>query len=614
MKTSNKLRYIFKRERSVRASVTDRKAFLKVWLYALTLTGLSLPFANSAFALSAGCTGWNASATSDGIVANNQAFNAREVAKVTFTHTGGASPNNYTYTYTDNINAANSRNIAAGSTTTGQTVTFTFQIPADTTNAKLIMHGPGATYNITASCVAGAAPAGESTSAASTKSAVAGAVSRSQTTVIQQNISSRTSSVSGSVIPPQAGNIPGEATFSGISGSKNASLIHSLADDDHNTITDRDDALRHLAMVGSFDSSTGTGLTALGLGPTDQGNTGGDRNVDDRAAFDNATPYTLWGHGSFTSVDNSYVNGTEDNRYDGDVWGYNLGLDYRFSDALTAGLSLGYNDTDLTTSFNTGHYRETGWIAAPYAIYRPDSNLTIVGEAGYGMGDIDVTRDNDTVSGNTTSDIWYVGLTGSYLVQPVETLPLSLTPSLSMLAARKTIDAFDESDGTSNPTSHANTRQIKPSLEAAYDFMPSRRLTLTPFLATGLVYDFIDELNNDKTAFNIGGGMRLSDTATGLNAGFEGNYLSGRDRSEYTLSGTVTYGFDLVGEDKRKIGIVRPFITSNLNEYGNQRIRTGFGFDSGPMTSELAVSHRMSFANDDDTDTSKVEINMSMPF
>ncbi|WP_417829774.1 autotransporter outer membrane beta-barrel domain-containing protein [Thalassospira sp.] len=618
MQKQNNINRVIEQTQSDHVPVTKWKLFARKWLYALALTGLSLPFANSAFALSAGCVGWDWTGSSNGAKASNQAFSAWEVAKVTFTHTGGNSPNDYAYTFTDNINAVNSRTIATGSTSTGDTVTLTFQIPADTTSATLFFDGDGGVYNITISCVAGSAPAGESASAASTNSAVVGAVSRSQTTVIQQNIQSRISSVSGSANTLQTGNISGETTFSGISGTNSTSLTNSLADEDRNTITDRDDALRHLAMIGSFDSSTRAGLaglTALGLGPTDQGNAGGDSNIDDRAAFDNATPFTLWGHGSFTSIDSSYVNGTEDNRYDGDVWGYNVGLDYRFSDALTAGLSLGYNDTDLTTSFNTGSYRETGWIAVPYAIYRPVDNLSIIGEAGYGMGDIDVTRDNDTTSGNTTSNIWYIGLTTSYQVQPVETLPLSLTPSLSLLAAGKTVDGYVESNGTDNPASHANTRQIKPSLEAAYDFIASQRLTLTPFLETGLVYDFIDEINNDKTALTIGGGMRLSDTVTGLNAGFGGTYLSGRDRSEYTLSGTVTYGFALVGDDGREMGIIKPFFATNLNEYGNQHIRTGFGFDTGPLTSKLALSHMMSVADDDDdTDTSKIEISMFLPF
>jgi len=636
----NKIRSTFKKERSDRSHLAGCKSFFKKGLYALALTGLSLPFANSAFAISVGCGFWNLTISTSAIVTSNEVFSAWEVAEVTFTHVTGQSPNNYTYTYTDNINAANSRSATAGSTTTGDTVTLTIQIPADTTSGKLFINASGTTarYNMTATCVAGTEPVAEteeeeeegaedeeeeSKSSTSATSAVINAVSRSQTAVIQQNIASRVSSAISPTNNPNTDNVPGPTTLTGETAPHRTSLIDTTStdnDDDRssNSITDRDDALRRIAMMGSFDSSTGQGMDMLGLGPTDQGDVGGAGGIDGRSAFDTVTPFTVWGHGSFTSVNNDYVNGTNDSRYDGDVWGYNVGLDYRFADALIAGLSLGYNETDLTTSFNNGSYQETGWVASPYVIYRPIENLTIAGEAGYGMGDIDVTRDNGAVSGNTDSDMWYAALTTSYRVRPIDTLPVSLTPSLAFIAARKTVDAYTESDGTANATTRSNTRQISPAIEAAYDFTPTQSLIISPFIETGLIHDFTDEINNDKTAFNIGGGVRLSDTITGLNAALEGNYLAGRaDYTEYTIGGTVTYGFTLTGDDGRSLGIIKPFFASNLNEYGNQRIRTGFGFDTGRLSSELALSHMLSVANDDeddDTDTSAIEIRMSMPF
>jgi len=614
----HKIRSTFKQERSDRSHLAACKSVVKKGLCALALTGLSLPFANSAFAISVGCGFWNLTISTSAIVTSNEVFSAWEVAKVTFTHQSGNSPNNYTFTYTDNDNAANSRAVTPGSTIIGDTVTLTLQIPADTTDGQLFIKALGATYNITATCVAGSAPVAASTSSASTTSAVVNAVSRSQTTVIQQNISARVSSAISTTNNANIDNVPARTASMVETGPHRTSPTDTTPDDDRNTnsITDQDDALRRIAMMGSFDSSTGQGMQMLGLGPTDQGTTGGASGIDGRSAFATTTPFTVWGHGSFTAVDNDHVNGTTDSRYDGDVWGYNIGLDYRFADALIAGLSLGYNDTDLTTAFNNGSYQETGWVASPYVIYRPMENLTIAGEAGYGMGDIDVTRDNGAVSGNTESDMWYAALTTSYRARPIETLPVSLTPSLAFIAARKTVDAYRESDGTNNDTSRSNTRQIRPAIEAAYDFTPTQSLTISPFLETGLIHDFTDEINNDKTAFNIGGGVRLSDRLTGLDAALEGNYLAGRaDYTEYTIGGTVTYGFTLTGDDGRSLGIVTPFFASNLNEYGNQRIRTGLGFDTGPLTSELALSHMMSVANDDDdTDTSRLEIQISMPF
>jgi len=595
----------------------------------MALIGAASIISTEAFAKSAGCTAWSFNGSTNGVSGSPSAFEVNETPKVTMTNNNGVGiPYVFTYTDTTNGNQVITRN---GTVNANDTVTETITIPRDTTGGRLsvaINGGNPPTILLDISCDEAVTPTPGSSekSQSTTSSTVVSSVSRSQTTVISQNIGARLS-----VVSTPAGASTGGSTSGGGIGTGSGSVGNS-GDDDINTnlvydpayhrnatnLTDDDNALRRIAMMGSFDSSTGEGMHMLGLGPTDQGNTGGASGVDGRSAFETASPFTIWGHGSYTSVDNDYVSGTNDNRYDGDVWGYNIGLDYRFAESLTAGLSLGYNDTDLTTSFNDGSYQEKGWVVSPYAIYSPVSGLTISGQAGFGMGDIDVTRDNNAASGNTESDIWYAQLNTSYMIRPHETVPFSLTPSVAFIAARKTVDGYTESDNSVVAGTTSNTRQIRPAIEAAYDLAPTPTLIVTPFVETGLVHDFTDEINNDKTAFEIGGGVRLSDSATGLSAALEGSYLAGRsDYNEYTIGGTLVYGFELVGDDGRAIGIIKPFFASNLNEYGNQRIRTGLGFDTGPLTSELALSHMMSVANDDeddDTDTSAIEIRMSMPF
>lgn len=496
-------------------------------------------------------------------------------------------------------------------TNQSQQVTFTATNDSTTAKINLYMSSSGASFAVTsATCPSGATSGGSSNE--TTSSAVNAAVSRSQTTVIQQNIGARAATIIGSAGAGTVGTTGG-ATGSGTTGSgttgtgsagtgqdgvvddTNSPIANFGFDQNTTSSDDNRDVMRRVAMRASFDSSVlAANMTrdnALALGPTDQGAVGGAAGVDGRSALANASPITVWGHGSYTSIDNDYNNGTNDNRYDGDVWGYNIGADYRFADALIAGLSLGYNDTDLTTTFNDGTYQENAWVVSPYAIYRPMENLSLIAEGGYSQGDIDVTRNNDAVSGKTESALWYASLTTSYLYRPMDDLPFSLSPSVALLAARKNIDSYTESDGTFVESSRSNTRQIKPGIEAAYDF-GFDTLTITPFVETGLVYDFTDELNNDKTAFNIGGGVRMSDSATGFNAALEGSYLAGRtDYTEYTLAGTVSYGFELRDLTGQSAGLVTPFFGSDVDEYGNQSMRGGFGFDAGPMKSRLSLAH-----------------------
>ena len=527
--------------------------------------------------------------------------------------------------------------ISAGASTT---MTFTANEDSTTASIKLYHDNDFDAFSIvSASCGDDASAGGSSNE--TTSSAVNAAVSRSQTTVIQQNIGARAATIIGSAGAGTVGTTGGNsgtggtggATGSGSTGTGTGSAgtgQDGVVDDSNspvanfgfgqditrtNSSDDSRDVMRRLAMRASFDSSVLAAAmvqdNALALGPTDQGKVAGASGVDGRSALATASPITVWGHGSYTSIDNDYNTGTNDSRYDGDVWGYNIGADYRFADALIAGLSLGYNDTDLTTTFNDGTYQENAWVVSPYAIYRPMENLSLIAEAGYSQGDIDVTRNNDAVSGKTDSALWYASLTTSYDYRPMADLPLSLSPSVAFLAARKTIDSYTESDGTFVDSSRSNTRQIKPGIEAAYDF-GFNALIVTPFVETGLVYDFTDELNNDKTAFNIGGGVRMSDSATGFNAALEGSYLAGRsDYTEYTVAGTVSYGFELRDLTGQPVGFVTPFFGSDVDEYGNQSMRGGLGFDAGPMQSRLSLAHDISKNSDAE---SKAQISMTLGF
>ena len=591
--------------------------------FGLAFTGLSLPVADGAYALSDGCTIWTGSflATTN-LSSPFKAFSKDEVASIQLTDLNDGL--SYFFSFTDSDNGANNFT-KSGSVGAGETKTIKLTIPADTTNGQLNIFAPGAgdSFDAVLSC-AEAAPAAEE-SGASTTPAVVAAVSRSQTAVIQQNIGARVATVSGAVAGPGAGSsprggaTPPEPARNSLSQNRLASLFGETPRPTLHT-NDADGALRQLAMMGDFERGIGVPDSARldAADPTVDGTVeGGASGPDGRAAFATTAPFVVWGHGSYTAVDNDHVSGSSDNRYDGDVWGYNLGLDYRFSDAMIAGLSLGYNDTDLTTTFNDGSYKERAFVVAPYAILRPLENLTVTAEAGYSFGDVDVTRNNDSVTGSTDSEMWYGALAVIYHYRPADTLPLSLSPSVTLLAAGKTVDGFTESDGTVVADARSNTRQISPALEAAYDFQAGS-LTLTPFVEAGMTYDFVDELNGDAAAFNLGGGLRLSDAETGLSGSLEGNYVAGRrDYSEYTLAGTLLYGFSLFDEEGRDLGIVSPFLGSNLDEYGNQRFRGGFRYTFRGLVSELSLSHRMAQADDRDGgggDLTSVMLTLAVPF
>lgn len=306
-------------------------------------------------------------------------------------------------------------------------------------------------------------------------------------------------------------------------------------------------------------------------------------------------PYTVWGHGSFTSVDNTRNRTDDDSRYDGDIWGYNIGMDYRFQPKLVAGVSIGYLETDLTTTYNSGTYDETSWTVSPYAMYHPMNGVTLSAIAGYSMGDVDLTR-GTTVTGNTDSDMWFASLNGSHEHTPNPNIPLDLTTKLAVLVSRKTVDAFTENDNTVVAKSTSNTCQLKPGIEASYSF-DAHGTTLHPFAKADYVHDnFTNETNGDSGAFNLGGGLRIASGKTGLGGYIEGERLVGRDDyKKYTVSGLLTYNFGVGGDGKSKLGIASPYIKSNFNPDSGQSFGTGLKFNSASddFSAEFGLTHTM---------------------
>ena len=458
-----------------------------------------------------------------------------------------------------------------------------------TMNVSYTIAGGGTDIDTTSASVT-ITPAASSTTSAF--QALQASVSRSQSAVVGKNVGARLASAAS---PSGGANPSGTGDQEDSTSSFAHVFVFSAIESRSPTSRSRGATMRDIAMLASFDTSK----MVLAAAGDEQDPLKG---IQQRRAGLGDRPYTLWGHGSFTSVDNTRNRTGDDSRYDGDVWGYNMGLDYRFRPELVAGLSVGYSETDLTTTFNSGTYDETNWTVSPYAMYQPMDNVTLSAIAGYSFGDVDRTRDT-TVTGNTDSGMWFASLNGSYKYTPSQDMPLDLTAKMAVLISRKTVDAFTESDGTAVAKSTSDTRQIKPGIEAAYSF-DAQGTTLQPFAKADYVHDFTDETNGDKGAFNLGGGLRIASGETGLSGSIEGERQVGRDDyKEYTVSGLIAYNFGVGGDGTSKLGIASPYIKSNFNPDSGQMFGTGLKFtsDSGTFNTELNFTHTMPTAGTADT-------------
>jgi len=100
----------------------------------------------------------------------------------------------------------------------------------------------------------------------------------------------------------------------------------------------------------------------------------------------------IWAQGAYTWLD-------DDNaatKWDGGVYSFLAGADYRVDRDFLIGLSVGYEKTDLTTEFNGGNLDADGILVAPYAYVMLDKNFNIDVTGGYQWLNYDVDRTDIT--------------------------------------------------------------------------------------------------------------------------------------------------------------------------------------------------------------------------
>lgn len=475
----------------------------------------------------------------------------------------------------------------------------------------------------TFTCVAASSDSSSSSSdTTSARQSVDRNAGQAQLDVVSTNIAARIANIGspagigrrspsgvGRTLPGGGGlNVPAPGAPAGTGGeTTNLTGFGSFRPSEMGTrrLIPQDTSFRNLALLASFDSST-MAFAAAG----DNNAPDGPDAVRSRKALATERPLTVWGYGSFTSLENDRNNNTGDLRYDGDVWGYNLGMDYTFMPGVYAGVSLGYSETDLTTTYNSGTYNENNLSVTPYAVLNLNTDITVSFLGGYSIGDQERERDTGITS-STDTDMWFAATTASYRFTPNEESPFALTANASILGYRKTTDAYTESDGTTVEKSTGTGLQIKPGLEASYMFEKNGTV-LQPFAKVDFVFDLRDTTNDDSNAYDVGGGMRFGNTERGLSGSFEGQTVLGRnDYSEYSVSGLVSYSFDIdsiIGAGQASLA---PYVRSNY--FGEaQSITSGLDYREAGATLSLALTHVP--AHEKNSDTAVISLNARLDF
>ncbi len=272
---------------------------------------------------------------------------------------------------------------------------------------------------------------------------------------------------------------------------------------------------------------------------------------------------TLWGGGGETRLDNDYNTSGDDNRYDGRVWSYNTGLDYRPSESLTLGAAVGYLDSELTTTYNEGTYDEKMVSVSPYLLYESPWGLDISLFGGYGIGDVDLTgtfgQASTPFAASADSNLLFGAVRVSGAMKFLDN-SLEVVPNVSLLGSRKRLEGYTDSSNREIGETTASVLRLTPGFEVSYRVKFSG-VTLRPFASGGLIFDLLDTVNDDDMTYSVGGGMRF-ETEVGLSGSVEGQRELGREAVEQRrFVGALSYGI-AVGRNGRA-GTVTPSVGIN---------------------------------------------------
>lgn len=227
---------------------------------------------------------------------------------------------------------------------------------------------------------------------------------------------------------------------------------------------------------GGFGGFGAGGTGGFGAGGTGVGPTTMNTRQMGKAGAAGPAKMGLWAQGNYANIDKSEVG----LQMDGNVYAFVGGIDYKFNDRGVAGLSVGYENTDIDTKFNNGKFEGNGITVAPYVGYALTPNWSVDASVGHTWVDYDVSRNNDTAKGSYEASRWFgaANLTGAYAVDRWR-----LSPKVGVLYLKESADDYTETGAAAAGLVKGTVTtfgRASAGLKAGYafdNFMPYGRVT-----------------------------------------------------------------------------------------------------------------------------------------
>ncbi|MDD9824146.1 MAG: autotransporter outer membrane beta-barrel domain-containing protein, partial [Gammaproteobacteria bacterium] len=277
---------------------------------------------------------------------------------------------------------------------------------------------------------------------------------------------------------------------------------------------------------------------------------------------------SLWGRGNYMSLEGEPLEGGTTYDYDGDSYGFYLGLDGRY-DAYLLGLAVGYTAGAVELRAASGPAAgeegdrsdfESELVAVyPYAAWQPSDRLSMWLLAGYGQGELEIAERIGATRRKASSDTeLLLGAAGfSWRLPAADGLDMLLRLWGTALHGETDGGRFD--DGIVYAKTETNAQQLRSEVELGQVFGFDDGGRLRPYLRAGVSYDFGDGAR-DAAAGEFGVGYQLHWPRLGLETELEiqARLTSKDDRDYREYGGTGMLLYDL-GGDRRGLSVaLRP--------------------------------------------------------
>jgi autotransporter-like protein len=224
------------------------------------------------------------------------------------------------------------------------------------------------------------------------------------------------------------------------------------------------------ALSGFFSFSPTFGDNHFGIGGMTGLNAGDGTQI----------PYGVWGNYSYTS----YENDLSTTAFEGVSHSFLGGIDFGLWETAILGVAVGFDNSDIDTTFNGGNQNTNSFTIAPYFGGLLNDTLSVDFNIGYTNVQYDQfrTATNTIINSAPRADRWF----GAFNLNAIKFVDKwALGARVGTLYATSVIDGYTESNGTVVSEARSKVGSASIAGDVAYSYKE-----FEPFLSLSYQYDF----------------------------------------------------------------------------------------------------------------------------